>query len=789
MGKNLILVVFIFVAWGCKQPALDVPVRLNFNEQWSFFIPPDDAITSDIYNNQDFDDKTWEGVELPHTPRLEPLIVNDQWQGICWYRKHFVIPSGYQDKKVFINFEGAMNVAEVWVNGQKMITHLGGYLPFQIDISEVAKFGSPNLIAIRLDNRDNRVTGPKPMERLDFNMYGGLYRNVWLEVKNSLHITDPILANVPAGGGIFVTFPEVSSKIAKIRVKTHVINQGEEEAVFRVEHILHSGDSLVKKYISREYNLSSGQAVHYIDTIATENPALWSPEFPNLYDLKIRIVFDGRIIDEETTRIGIRQIILTKDGFRINGKKMFLRGVNRHQEYPFIGYALSDNAQYRDARKIKDAGFDFVRLSHYPHATAFMDACDELGLLTLDAILGWQYFGGEAFDEHTLQTCRDMIRRDRNHPCILAWEVSLNETDMPVEYVQAAHHIAHEEYPGGLCYSAGWVNEAYDVYVQARQHRIGHEPETIEKPYLVSEYGDWEYYAMNAGLNQDQWEGLLKEERSSRQLRSDGEHRLLQQALNIQEAHNDNFNTTAFADAYWVMYDYNRGYADDLESSGIMDIFRIPKFSYYFYKSQRDADENSKNFDGGPMVYIAGYWTPDSPKTIRVFSNCEEVSLSLNGRAIARKKPAIDEISKNLNHPPFHFKVNKFEAGKLEATGYINGKEAAKHLLISPEEPEKLELVLDESGKIPKPGCNDVLFLYIRLKDYNGTTVPENGREVQLDISGEVQVLNTASLYTEAGTATALIKIGNQAGIVKITASSDGLKDGVFEFVIGNNDE
>ena len=783
MRKNLIFVAFIFVAWGCKQPATDMPVKVNFNEQWNFFIAPVDAITSEIYKNPDFDDKSWEGVELPHTPRLEPLVVNNQWQGICWYRKHFNLASGYRDKKIFINFEGAMNVAEVWVNGQKMITHLGGYLPFCIDISEVARFDAVNLIAIRLDNRDNTITGPKPLERLDFNMYGGLYRNVWLEVKNPLHITDPILANEPAGGGIFVTFLEVSSKIAKIRVKAHVINQREGEVIFKVEHVLYSGDSIVKKYTSGDYKLSSDQAVHCIDTIALDNPALWSLEYPNLYNLKTRIIFDGRVIDEETTRIGVREIILTKDEFRLNGKKMFLRGVNRHQEYPFIGYAMSDNAQYRDAQKIKEAGFDFVRLSHYPHASAFMDACDELGLLTLDAIPGWQYFGGEAFQKYTLQTCRDMIRRDRNHPSVLAWEVSLNETNMPDEYIRAAHRIAHEEYPANPCFSAGWVNEAYDIYVQARQHRIGHEPEAIGKPYLVSEYGDWEYYAMNAGLNQDNWDGLLEEERSSRQLRSDGEHRLLQQALNIQEAHNDNFNTTAFADAYWVMYDYNRGYADDLESSGIMDIFRIPKFSYYFYKSQRDPDENIRGNESGPMVYIASYWRPDSPKTIRVFSNCEEVNLSLNGRFVSREKPHIDAISNNLNHPPFIFEVDQFEAGNLEAIGYIDNREVAHHVVRTPEEPAKLKIELDESGYSPVSGCNDILFLYITLKDRNGTTVPESGVKVQCAVLGDMEILNTAALHTEAGIATALIKIGQEAGPIKITASSEGLTIDTISFI------
>lgn len=178
--------------------------------------------------------------------------------------------------------------------------------------------------------------------------------------------------------------------------------------------------------------------------------------------------------------------------------------MNRHQEYPYIGYALSDNAQYRDAYKIKKAGFDYVRLSHYPHSPAFMDACDELGLVVADAILGWQYFAdNDAFRNQCYRSARQLVRRDRNHPCVMAWEVSLNETKMPIDFMEVLDSIVHKEYPGENVYSCGWMPEVYDIYFQARQHRILHKDRmTFDKPYIVSEYGDWEYYSNNAGLNQ-----------------------------------------------------------------------------------------------------------------------------------------------------------------------------------------------------------------------------------------------------------------------------------------------
>lgn len=253
-------------------------------------------------------------------------------------------------------------------------------------------------------------------------------------------------------------------------------------------------------------------------------------------------------------------------------------------------YALSDIAQRRDAYKIKMAGFDFVRTSHYPVSPAFLDACDEYGIFVLEPILGWQYFGDFKFEEHAKKSAREMIRRDRNRPCILAWELSINEIKMPDQFMKDIVALGHEEQPES--YVAGWRKDKnYDIYIEARQHR---KEAWYEKPLIVSEYGDWEYYAMNAGFEQDKWQNMLQEDRCSRQSRASGEIRMLQQATNVQEAHNDNLSTHALADGYWVMYDYNRGYVNDLEESGIMNIFRLPKYAYYFYQSQRDYNQRTE---------------------------------------------------------------------------------------------------------------------------------------------------------------------------------------------------
>ncbi len=747
-----------------------------FNDNWSFKMEASTTFP-DV-------DTLWKEVTLPHTPRIEPLITTEQWQGICRYRKTFHAPSAWKGKKVAIKFEGAMNVADVWLNEKKLAHHLGGFLPFVVDLTDDLKFGSINTLEVRLDNTDNPVTGPKPLEQLDFNTYGGLYRNVYLLVRNSLHITDPMEAGKVAGGGVFVTYPMVSPEMSTIKIKTHIKNDGEMPRSFVIQQRLTRNNNIVMAANSETTTLEPGADQEIIVSMQVQNPLLWSPQTPALYDLHSELITDDGIEDAVKTRIGIRHLEITKDFFKINGQQMFLRGVNRHQEYPFIGYAVSDRAQYRDARKIKEAGFDYVRLSHYPMSPAFMDACDELGLLVLDAIPGWQYFNeDQRFQDYAWSTCRDLVRRDRNHPCVLAWEVSLNESWMPESFIDRATAIAHAEYPGNQCYTAGWQKYGYDIYLQARQHRLEHY-ETPQKPYIVSEYGDWEYYAMNAGLNQEQWSDLMEEERSSRQLMGSGEKRLLQQATNIQEAHNDNLSTPAFADGYWAMFDYNRGYTNDLEASGIMSINRLPKFSYYFFRSQRDANETSDIYDAGPMVFIASYWMPGSDTRVRVFSNCDEVELQLNGELIARQKPDTGRTSNHLRHPPFTFHLSRFEPGTLKATGYINGDEATTYQVSTPGKPAKLLLSIDKSGRIPVSGVKDAVFVYARLLDENNTVVPQNGRVVNFLVNNDARVLNPEPIETEAGIAAALIRIGKKAGNVTIKAESGVLAPAQMDVVI-----
>ncbi|MBB6251012.1 glycoside hydrolase family 2 TIM barrel-domain containing protein [Nitrospirillum iridis] len=724
---------------------------------------------------------SWEAVRLPHTTKVEARIVQAdgkaQWQGDAFYVKRFRTKPAWAGQRVTLRFEAAMNVADVWLNGRHLTTHLGGFLPFTLDLTDGLKPDDENEVVVHLDNRDNAVTGPKPLKDLDFNTYGGLYRGATLSVRPPLHISDEMLAGHVAGGGIVVRQTRVDHDRADLTVTTEVRNDGPAARRFTLTQRLLRDGKAVTQVRSKPITLEAGAALSLPQELTVAQPHLWSLDDPALYDLETAVAADDETVDSRRTRIGLRDIVMTRDGLWLNGAKTFLRGVNRHQEYPYVGYALSPEASRREARLIKAAGFDYIRLSHYPQDPAFLDAADEVGLLVLDGIPGWQYAPQDpAFAAQVVRTCRDMIRRDRNHPSVLAWECSLNESPMADSLVDALHAAVHEELPGPGVYSAGWMPRAYDVYLQARQHRL---PETgkeapaaaPDKPLIVSEYGDWEYYAMNAGFQQGRWGDLLPQERSSRQDLGGPEKGLLQQATNVQEAHNDNLALPAVGDGYWAMFDYNRGYAPDLETSGVHSIDRLPKEAAFFFMSQRDMKADST----GALVHVATRWTADSSPSVRVFSNAEAVELRLNGRLIARQAPDRDRLSTHLRHPPFTFKLDRFEAGTLEAVAYVGDRAVARQQVRTPGAAHHLDLSLDTQGVAPATGHNDVLFVRARLVDANGTTVPTTGTDIHLASSGDIALMSPDHVQTEAGTASFLIRIGDSLTGATITADGAGL--------------
>jgi beta-galactosidase len=751
-----------------------------FNDNWQFVKDVDTTVSADIFTKSN--SLKWSQVSLPHTANIEPIEkVTQQWQGTCFYRKFFVVPASQKGKHIAIQFDAAMHEADVYLNEKNICKHVGGYLPFYIDISDAVKFAAENVLLIKLNNNDNPVIPPgKPIKDLDFNYYSGIYRNVWLVTKDKLHISNAVAANRKAAGGILTHYENVNENSATLIVQTEVENDfnAPKNAQVRITLSDKTGKTIAQA-TSKNQDVDKQRFTSFTQSISIANPKLWSPDAPYLYQLSIDVLQDGKVTDNEKVKTGVRTIRFEAGAFYLNDKKINIRGTNRHQEYPYLGNAVSDNAQYRDAFKIKEAGFNFVRSSHYPQSPAFLDACDELGILVMDAIPGWQFVGNETFQQNSYQDIRDMIRRDRNHPSIIMWEASLNESGMKKDYMQKSHAIVHEELPFTNVYSAGWIDDAYDVFLPARQHAKAPDywkKYKKKKPFLIAEYGDWEYYAQNAGFNQTEYKDLKKEEKTSRQLRGDGEKRMLQQALNYQEAHNDNLYSPAIGDANWLMFDYKRGYASDIESSGIMDIVRLPKFAFYFYQSQVDPVLNSTSSFNNPMLFIANYWDKKTDTIVKVFSNCDAVELLVNGKSVARQQPDKDQYSTNLKHPPFTFHLPAFASGTLTAVGYINNKKAVQQIVRTPAASSKINLRVDYSGKQLKAGQNDAMFVYAEVTDAKGTVVPGATNMIDFKVQGDAEVVGLHTVAAEAGIATILLKAGVKPGAIKIIATSKGLQ-------------
>jgi len=774
MKKILFLLLSTLFLNSCSKEVIPFTrTKTNFGSDWTF--------------TKDSASLNWEKITIPHTTQIEPLVVNNQWQGNCWYQKKFDVEKN-ENEKVFFYFEGVMHEAWVWINGKFVTHHQGGYLPFTVDATDLVQ-EKENTIIVKVNNEDNPQIPPgKPLKTLDFNYYGGIYRNVYLLQTNSVYITDAVHANEVNGGGILVHFDHISKEKASGILKVHVKNESDTPKKVKLG-ITFSTQKSQTKFTSKEVVIASKADESIVETIEIINPELWGIEAPHLYSVEVNVISENVTLDTQTLKTGIRKVELKADGFYLNDEKLFINGTNRHQEYPYVGYALSDEANYRDAVKIKNAGFDFVRLSHYPQTEAFLNACDEVGLLVMNCISGWQFVGDEKFLENSYQEIRDFSRRDRNHPSIIFWEVSLNESDIKEPYMKKANAILKAELPYTSIYTAGWIdNPNYDIFIPARQH--GKAPDYWNnydkgnRKIFIAEYGDWEYYAQNAGFNQTAYANLKEEERTSRQLRGFGEKRLLQQAFNYQEAFNSNVKGKhTIGQANWLMFDYNRGYADDIESSGISDLFRIPKMAHSFYQSQRSPKVKlSKEFVSGPMVYISTYWNEKSSLDVTVFSNCEEVALYLNEKMIAKQKPTLTAFSEKLPHPPFVFKIPSFQKGTLRAEGFLDGKKVSEHVVKSAEKATSIQLHVDESTIKINPDYPDVVFVYASVIDPNGTIVSDAGNLIEFSLEGEnATLVGQNPVAAEAGIATILLRTQDLKKSIKIVAQSANLKVATLE--------
>ena len=739
-------------------------------------------------------------VSLPHSARLadDTESTFNSFQGVVWYRKKFQPTSDWSGKRVVLRFEGAMQKADVYVNGELRLHHTGGYLPFEVNLTQESTSIKPFEVSVRVDNRDDASFPPgRPQSALDFTYAGGLYRNVWLEITSITHISN-----------VYAYSNNVSTEAVDIIVKAEIEADSRSDAVtFEViddrSRVVETKTVTKDQFLKSTGNSSSTSIVNA--SISIVRPKLWDLEHPNLYRVRTRINQHGKVADETTTRMGIRHVEFDHNrGLFLNGNPLRLEGSNRHMAFPVVGNAASDNAQFREAKLLKSLGLNVLRLAHYPQSPAFLDACDELGILVIDPIPGWQYFKNtDEFKQHVLRDVRETVVRDRNHPCVAIFETCLNETYSPTDaFWISCSTVAKQTFGEGNFFTGG------DAYGKKEYSRpiwdvpwTGWDDRNFTRPALFAgqmgidrEYGDYEFGG---------------EESTSRVDRSGGEGALLLQAWNFIWSHNRNRgNRWSFGDLTWEAIDTHRGMnpSSPVSKSGMLDLYRLPKPIAYFFQSQGLQT---------PVVHIANNWSArPSPTKVVVFSNCDEIELRLNGKSIARQHPdhgpttgyigpkVADPLywahgkgeiipatqietpiggnpgalpftggnCQNLSHPPFTFDSVAYSPGHLEAIGYRKGRVIAVDSIFTPSVATHLTLRIETQGRPLKADGSDFVFAYVQIRDANNQIVPQESATVSLQVRGPARVIFTNHRKAVAGIAPFLIQSTGRAGTVEVIA-------------------
>ena len=753
-----------------------------------------------------------EPVRLPHTCKELPLhcIDPDDYQMLCGYRRTLEIPAEFRNKRLFLQLDGAAHIATVYVNGKEAAVHRCSYTAFRVEISGLIETGKPNLLAVRLDTSENPDIPPFGFV-VDYLTYGGLYREAWLDVRESGYITD-----------IFVTTPAVTA--ADIKVSTDGAPDNARSEVFITDgegNIVWSGEP------GRAY-------------IPDAKP--WDTEQPCLYRCTVRLLSpDGTELDRQETDFGFRTAEFKADGFYLNGKKTFLRGLNRHQCFPYVGYAAPEALQREDARILKrELSCNAVRTSHYPQSQYFIDECDRLGLLVFTELPGWQHIGNEEWKEQACENLREMILQYRNHPSIVLWGVRINESADDDEFYTRTNGIAHELDPSRQTSGVRYTEKSRlleDVYSYNDFSHDGAAPGVkpkksvtpdMGKALLVSECNGHMYPTKSC----DPWE--KRQEHALRHIR-------VQNAALME-------HVGCFG---WCMFDYpthkDFGSGDRVCYHGVMDAFRNPKLAAAAYSSQGD---------GAPVLMVGssmdiGDYPGGRLGEVYVFSNADEVRLYKNGAFVAKLRRG--EWSA-LPHPPFaaddtigellstqegfsdakakllrecllaagkyglaglplRYKLKmlwcmiryglKFQDGVDlygkyvanwggEATSWrfdgIKDGAVAVSVTCRPSAKLRLEVKADHT-ELSERVSYDMAAVRVRILDENGNIAPYAQIPVTFTVSGAAELVGPCVTAAEGGMCGTYLRTAGRAGAAALTVHTEQTEDIILNFTVNIEEE
>lgn len=784
----------------------------DWNDGWLFTPEFTPALCRDVWHGP-----ALQPVRLPHT--AAPLPFNyaqpERCQLIAGYRREFTAPAAWRGRRVLLNFGAAAHQATVWCNGVEVARHSCGYTAFTADLTDALRYGASNVVTVRCDSRES-LDIPPFGGVIDYLTYGGIYRAVSLDVKESVYLQDVFLT--AGADGTFRLYPTLAGESTGCLLRV----------------------SLTDPDGAPAGSFAGGAAMPLTGSLNLVR--LWSPDSPALYTIRIQLVRGGdpgsglpeHVLDERTLRFGFRTLDFRADGLYLNGKKIRLRGLNRHQSWPYQGYAMPDSLQRQDALILKnELGCNAVRTSHYPQSHAFLDACDELGLLVFTEMPGWQHIGGDAWKRQALANCREMILQYRNHTSIFLWGVRINESADDDELYKRTNELAHRLDPtrptGGV-------------------RNLKHS-RCFEDVYT---YNDFSHTGRNAGcepkraVTSDMRKGYLISECNGHMFPTkafDWEGKRTEHALRHARVLADAAAQKDIAGCLgWCMFDYNThrdfGSGDGVCYHGVLDMFRNPKAAAAVYASQKDlrtpADAVLEVCSGMDIGEYPGGSLPD----VAVFTNADSVRLYKNDVLIAEFTPDRKGVYGALAHPPIFIddvvgclleRCEGFDhAAAVQMAACLNamrrdgpnvpplvkaqltklllqlhmtaedgtalflkyvgnwGMNAVRYRFEAMQGGRMVRRVIREpvtavhlEARVLNPVLTDgptwdAAAVQLRAADQNGNTVPYFSEAVRLTLEGPGRLLGPAVVPLRGGMAGTYVATVGRAGAVQLTAECEG---------------
>jgi len=740
-------------------------IRTSFNSDWLFMKGELGKEVSPV-----FDDAEWRELDLPHDWAIEgPFDKKHDARtgglpisGTAWYRKSFLIGEEHKEKLVCLEFDGVMNNAEVFINGQKVAERPYGYIGFEADLTPFVKFGEENLVAVKV-----------APEELSSRWYpgAGIYRNVWLEIKEPVHI---------ARYGVFITTPDITKDHAIVSIQTKLKNNTDKKGTFQVRaSVLDStGNVLITEKSKAQF--SADDIALISQDLALSDYILWGIENPYLYTARLELLKNGGIIDSYETHFGIRSIEYNAEqGFLLNGEMVKFKGVCMHHDLGPLGAAVSYRATERQLQIMKAAGVNAIRTSHNPPSPEQLELCDRLGLLVqVEAFDTWKDGKVENgynkfWDEWYEKDLRDMIKRDRNHPSVVMWSIGneIKEQKHKSGGELASHlvDICHDEDPTRP------VTAGFNSYPQCIKNGLADAVDLVGFNYKPTQYDkvlnqhpDWLVYgAETSSCVSSRGVYHFPVENYDR-------HPSLQVSsydiISPPWAYPPDFETYAqetmtrsLGEFVWTGFDYlgeptpyngrdnetHGKWGGDWPSRssyfGIVDLCGFPKDRYYYYQSIWTEE---------PMVHILPHWNweDSEQKVVPVYcyTNCDEAELFLNGRSLGKKVMGEDKTvipaeflwwkkPETSWESPYRLNWNvEYEPGELKVVAYNDGEIMAEKTIHTAGKSSQISLHPDRA--IIKADGYDLSFITVRVEDENGILCPLADDLIRFKIDGPAEI-------------------------------------------------